>query len=181
MNALKLDIGCGQKKKENFIGLDIINFKCVDIIHDIDITPFPVEENSVSEVNMDNVLEHVSNPVKTLEEVYRISINECIVHVFVPYFRSFYATIDPTHKNFFGVYYFNYFDPQHPFQQKYQYSNAMFQVIELKFDVGWDYSKRPISRLIRKIANEYPEEYEARLSHLFPLNSIYYKLKVVKQ
>ena len=177
---MKLDIGCGQSKREGFVGIDILDFECVDIVHDINKLPFPFEDNSVDEIVMDNVLEHLIDPIKTLEELYRICKNSATLHIHVPYFRSFYSTIDPTHRNFFGVNYFNYFDPTHVFQQKYQYFNAKFIVKEITFDMEWSNSKNILHRFIKYVANKRPYTYEARLSHLYPLNSLYFKLEILK-
>jgi len=104
---------------------------------------------------------------------------DALVTIVVPYFRSYYATIDPTHVNFFGLNWFNYFDPSHPFQKKYQYSNAKFKVEKISFDKEWKKRSWFYRRLI-KLAEKKPAFYEAQLSHLFPLNSLTFYLKVLK-
>jgi len=103
MKNLKLDIGCGGQKKTGFIGVDILRLEGVDIVHDLTTFPYPFEDNSVDEIYMDNVLEHLPNPIKVIEEIWRISKPGTTITVAVPYFRSHYAFIDPTHVNFFGV------------------------------------------------------------------------------
>src|SRR4030042_1496987 len=137
MDNLKLDIGCGISKKAGFLGVDIIPLNDVDIVHDLNQFPYPFENTTVSEIWMDNVLEHLEKPLLVLEEIYRISKNQAKITITVPYFRSFYACIDPTHRNFFCVEYFNYFDPTHSFCKKYQYSKARFKVKKIEFDREW--------------------------------------------
>jgi SAM-dependent methyltransferase len=109
--AVNIDLGCGQKKREGYIGVDALALPGVDIVHDLDVFPYPFEEGSAANVWMDNILEHVKDPLKVMEEGHRISADGATVVVSVPYFRSCYATIDPTHRNFFGVWWFCYFDP----------------------------------------------------------------------
>jgi SAM-dependent methyltransferase len=177
----RLDLGCGTTKKDGFIGVDTLELPGVDIIHDLNIYPYPFEDDSVDEILMDNVLEHIPNPLKVVEELYRICKNGAKVIIGVPYFRSFYATIDPTHINFFGVYWFDYFDPNNIFYKKYQYSNAKFLIERKEFDREWN--KKNINffhRYLIKYAEKCPENYESKYSHIFPLNSLTFYLKVIK-
>lgn len=185
---MKLDLGCGASKRDGFIGVDSLSLPGVDIVHNLSAYPYPFEDNSIEEVWMDNVLEHIPNPLKVVEEIHRICKNGAKVKVGVPYFRSFYATIDPTHVNFFGVYWFNYFDPSHSFFHKYQYSTAKYKVEKIEFDrecKGVDYKifKNGGGYFHQKLINyaeKNPERYESKLSHLLPLNSLTFYLEVIK-
>lgn len=106
----------------------------VDIVHDLTTHPCPFTDGEIDEIWMDNVLEHLPNPLKVVEELHRICKSGAKVYIEVPYFRSFYAVIAPTHVNFFSVWRFNYFDPSHPFHAKYQYSKAQFKVDKIEFN-----------------------------------------------
>lgn len=180
MNELKIDIGCGSSKKEGFIGIDIIQLDGVDIIHDLNQIPYPFEISTVDEIWMDNVLEHLEKPMIVIEEIYRICKNHARITIAVPYFRSFYAIIDPTHRNFFGVNWFNYFDPSHLFNEKYQYSKAKFQVEKIEFDREWKGNMKFFHKMLVRFAEKHPMKYEGKLSHIFPLNSLTYHLTVIK-
>ena len=179
---VKIDLGCGKSKRQGFVGVDMLALEGVDIVHDLNIFPYPFKDNSVDEIYIDNVLEHLKNPLQVVEEVYRICKPNSIVTIEVPYFRSRYAFIDPTHINFFGVNWFNYFDPSHPFCQKYQYTNAHFRIIDIVFDKSWIESESTgtLHKLLIKYANKNLQRYEARLSHLFPLNSLTFNLQTIK-
>jgi predicted SAM-dependent methyltransferase len=179
---IKLDLGCGTSKKEGYIGVDSLSLPGVDIVHNLTVFPYPFSDNYADEILMDNVLEHLPQPLRVVEELYRICKKDAKVIIAVPYFRSYYATIDPTHVNFFGTNWFNYFDPNHPFQKKYQYSYAKFKVEKIYFDEAWFSSKKASwfhKRLI-KFAEKRPAFYEYRLSHLLPLNSLTFILRVLK-
>jgi hypothetical protein len=116
-----------------------------------------------------------------MEEIYRISRNGARVVVSVPYFRSFYATIDPTHKNFFGVQWFNYFDPSHLFYSRYGYTKTQFRLDRLEFDREFKNGTMSLyHKLLVMLAEKYPCSYEARISHLLPLNSLTFYLTAVK-
>jgi predicted SAM-dependent methyltransferase len=178
---MKIDFGCGQRKKEGYVGVDALSIPGVDVVHDLNIFPYPFEDNSADDIWMDNVLEHLDNPLKVMEEIYRISKNDAKVLISVPYFRSFYATIDPTHKNYFGVWWFNYFDPSHPFHSRYGYTKAQFRLDRLEFDREFKIEKMSLHhKLLAMLAEKYPYSYEARISHLLPLNSLTFYLNAVK-
>jgi predicted SAM-dependent methyltransferase len=177
----KLDLGCGGSKREGFVGVDSLNLPGVDVVHNLTQYPYPFEDNSVDEIWMDNVLEHLDNPLRVVEEIHRICKQGALVHIGVPYFRSFYAAIDPTHVNSFGVFWFNYFDPNHKFHHKYQYSKAQFKIEKIEFDREYKNNRMNfLRRQLLRYAEKNPEKYEAKLSHLFPLNSLTYYLKVIK-
>jgi len=179
MISTKLDIGCGSSKKEGFTGVDILKFPGVDIVHDLNHFPYPFKDNEIDEVWMDQVLEHLDEPMKVVEELFRICKNESTITISVPYFRSYCATIDPTHKNFFGIFWFSYFDPNHVHCKRYQYSKARFLQKNIEFDRGIQ-KKGFIYKLLVRFAHKFPVFYEVRLSHLFPLDGITFNLKVLK-
>lgn len=178
---MKLDLGCGSTKRTDFIGVDCLRLEGVDIVHDLNEFPYPFAADSIDEIWMDQVLEHLEKPVRVMEEIYRICRPGARITISVPYFRSFYSVIDPTHRNFFGVYWFCYFDPGHPFQSRYNYSKAKFRVLHREFDRTMKTGGTGVfHRLLIRFAEKRPETYEARLSHFFPLSSLTYHLEAVK-
>lgn len=178
---IKLDLGCGISKKPGYLGVDALALPNVDIVHNLNVFPYPFHDSEVDEIWMDQVLEHVENPLKVMEELFRISKNKAPITIGVPYFRSFYATIDPTHRHFFGVHWFDYFDPRHIYCKKYQYTHAQFMVKKIEFDRESSAKTRnPLKKGLLWLATRYPHRYESRISHLFPLNSLTFYLEVSK-
>lgn len=169
-----LDLGCGRAKREGFIGVDNKNLPGVDVCHDLNSFPYPFRDDQIDEVWMDQVLEHLSEPVRVMEEIHRICRAGARVTVGVPYFRSHYAVIDPTHRNLFGAQWFAYFDPEHLFHERYCYTAATFRVDRVEFDREFKGGKIGIlHRLLIGVAEGRTEFYEARLfstqfTHLLP-------------
>ncbi len=170
-----LDLGCGKKKRSGAIGVDYSDRHNADIIHDLNKFPYPFKDNEVDEIYLDNVLEHLDDVMRVIEEVHRICKPGGKVKVIVPYFRSVWACIDPTHKHFFTVDSFAYFDPRHVICQRYDYSETRFYVKKVIFNETL--KKRLFKRLLVKLANKYPNRYEYYFSHLFPLDDITYTLE----
>lgn len=177
-----LDLGCGNKKMQDAIGIDINPKTDADIIHNLNITPYPLAESTFDEIFADNVIEHLDNVVNVMEEIHRISKPDGIIVIKVPYFRSRYAYIDPTHKHYFTVDSFSYFDPNHLHHTLYNYSDSLFVTIKIVFNE--DFPKNGIKGIINgfilPFCNKYPRFYEQYASHFFPLDQLTFYLRTIK-
>ena len=177
-----LDVGCGNQKRTGSIGIDINPDTCADIIHDLNKFPYPFKESTFDEIYADNVIEHLDNVMKVMEELHRISKPDGIIIIKVPYFRSRYACIDPTHKHYFTVESFTYFDPLHIHHTLYNYSKCLFKTMKIIFDE--DFPNRGLKEIFLnpflRFCNKYPEFYEQHMSHLFPLDELTFYLQTIK-
>jgi predicted SAM-dependent methyltransferase len=185
MNALEtnranlkiLDLGCGKKKRPGTIGVDYSDRHDADVIHDLNVFPYPFEDNSIDQVYLDNVIEHLNDPMRVMEEVHRICKVGAQVKVIVPYFRSLYAFTDPTHKHFFAVDSFAFYDPDHIICQRYDYVETRFKVEKVVFNETL--VSRAFTKLVVTLANKWPNRYERLFSHILPLDDItYYLIKI---
>jgi hypothetical protein len=98
---LKLNLGCGYKKEEGFVNVDEDEHAHPDVVHDISVTPWPFEENSVDEILLTHVLEHIAPDPKDYlsfwKEMYRVCVNDAAITIAVPYWRHDNFFHDPTH------------------------------------------------------------------------------------
>lgn len=71
---VKLDLACGQNKQEGFVGVDFVQAEGVDQVWDLNLYPWPWEDNSVDEIHCSHYLEHIPglDRPRFMEEVYRI-------------------------------------------------------------------------------------------------------------
>ena len=76
-----LDIGCGGNKIAGSIGMDIYAFEGVDIVHDLDVFPWPIENNSFDKIICSHVVEHISKPREFYKELHRISKDNALVEI----------------------------------------------------------------------------------------------------
>ena len=97
---LKLDLGCGQNKREGFTGVDIWDGPGVDRVVDLFKFPFPFETESVEEVFTCHFFEHVPQGLRFqfMDEVYRILMPSGRATFITPYWASMRAVQDPTHE-----------------------------------------------------------------------------------
>lgn len=98
----KLNLGCGTDIKEGYINVDIIKRGGVDVVYDLNKSPYPFESDYFDEIYASHFFEHLSDVLKVMEELYRILKPGGIIIAKVPYYSSSGAFQDPTHKHFFA-------------------------------------------------------------------------------
>lgn len=114
----KLDLACGQNKREGFFGVDIAECDGVDQVVDLNRFPWPWPDNMVEEVFCSHYVEHtyqgtperVDGLVLFMNEVYRVCGPGAKVEIIHPYAQSKRAFQDPTHTRFINEvtwWYFN--------------------------------------------------------------------------
>ncbi|MBP6860214.1 MAG: hypothetical protein KBC38_01465 [Candidatus Pacebacteria bacterium] len=94
---MKLDIACGQNKRPGFVGIDIAPGEGVDIVHDLEVYPWPIKDHSVSEMHVSHYVEHVKDLMNFMNECHRIGENGAKLTIIGPYYTSIRAWQDPTH------------------------------------------------------------------------------------
>jgi hypothetical protein len=70
----KLDLACGDNKREGFFGIDKYKTESTDAVFDLLQFPWPIESESVEEVHCSNFFEHVPAKLRKpfIEELYRV-------------------------------------------------------------------------------------------------------------
>lgn len=57
--GIRLDIGCGASKQPGFVGIDYEQYGDVDIIHNVELTPWPLPDECVLTAIASHLLEHL--------------------------------------------------------------------------------------------------------------------------
>ena len=115
--GIRLDIGCGGSKHAGFVGIDKLPLDGVDIVHDIEQIPWPLDDESVSVAIASHILEHI-NPaggifLNVMNEIWRVMKKDGQFAFVVPYAGSPGYWQDPTHCNGITEATIYYFDPTH--------------------------------------------------------------------
>ena len=97
--SLKLDLGCGPRKREGFTGVDAMTFEGVDVVADLR-KPWAWDDGSVEEVHCSHFLEHLTGAerVHFFNELYRVLKTDGKATIIVPSWTSERAYGDPTHQ-----------------------------------------------------------------------------------
>lgn len=140
----RLHLGCGHVIKEGWLNHDLVALPGVDVAHDLRIFPWPFENGQFVEVFADNVIEHLPDTVRTMEEIYRITRPGGSVFIGVPYWNSLEAWGDPTHKKVFTEEMFDFFDPTTWMgKQREYYTVARFKIEKITYCIN---PFKPLSR-----------------------------------
>ena len=98
---MKLNLGCGNKIYDGYVNVDKFDLYDVDIKHDLEKFPYPFKDNSVEEIKLSHVLEHIGQDpnifIGILKEFYRICKNQALIDIAVPHPRHDDFIADPTH------------------------------------------------------------------------------------
>jgi hypothetical protein len=97
---LKLDLGCGQNKRDGFLGVDKFSAPGVDQTVDLFSFPWPWKDGTVEETHCSHHFEHVPALLRPrwMEELYRVLIDGGKGTFIVPYFMSSRSVQDFTHE-----------------------------------------------------------------------------------
>lgn len=129
--SIKLDLGCGVQKREGFIGVDINPNSDADVICDLEIAPYPFDDDSISEINSDHCIEHLADLDLFLQEIHRICKLNAQVRIVFPHFsRNWHST---QHKRAYGI-------------RLLAHYGHLFDIISVRFNYTW-ISRRHFYRL----------------------------------
>jgi len=186
MKKSKLHLGCGSIILKDFINVDIVKMDGVDVCYDLNINPWPFEDNMFDYVYTSHCLEHVKNILGAIDELHRICKNGAIIHIIVPYFASEIAFRDLTHYNHFTLKTFNNWEITDEYRSNYN-SLAKFKVIQkqIHFIGGnpnrkWHTFGKIVDKVVSIPINALGTIYERFLCFLIPCSVIEYKLSVIK-
>jgi SAM-dependent methyltransferase len=153
-----------------------------DVLADLDRVPYPFATDAFDEIVLDNVLEHLDDVPAVMTELYRLGRHGAHITIIVPYFRSRWAAVDPTHRHSFTVESMGYFDGTHPFHDRYRYASVDCRVEDIRFNEEYALIGRgaAIGRSLVRYANRHPLRYERWLSSWWPLDTLTFRLRVHK-
>jgi SAM-dependent methyltransferase len=174
-----LHVGCGPWAKDGDVGIDILAGPAVDIVHDLNRVPWPLDDDEFGVVICNDVLEHLIDIPAVLGEIHRVSRDGAIVLIKVPTGTSPDLFTDPTHIRGFGYRSFDYWDPDKDYYD-YGYTDLRIHVESFEFvPLGGGRMRIP-DKLMGKVANRFPHIYEFRLCHLYPMRALQFVLRVEK-
>lgn len=108
---------------QGWVNVDSVHNHGVDLVRDLDhqLLHFPYEDNTVDEILMSHVIEHLHRPLPLMQVLHRIAKPDCKLYIRCPYGSSDDADEDPTHvrRMFKGS--FGYFGQPYYWRADYGY------------------------------------------------------------
>ncbi|MBL8679333.1 MAG: methyltransferase domain-containing protein [Myxococcales bacterium] len=179
-----LDVGCGRDKLPGAVGIDKNPRSHADIIHDLDVRPWPIEDDSFDEVRALDVLEHVDDFIGCVEEMHRVCRDGATIRVRMPFISSVDYFTDPTHKRAGTARTFDYFDPTTALG-RYRYSAAELETVSVRYQRGTPFSAVGavfglLDLAVVPLANRFKSDYERHFAFWYPMVNVEYVLRVKK-
>ena len=115
--GILLDIGCGENKVDKrFTGMDKRDLPGVDIVHDLEVFPWPLEDETCLTVVASHIIEHIKPwlMLDFMNEIWRVLLDKGQLALSFPYGTSPGFIQDPTHCNPCNEATWQYFDPRFP-------------------------------------------------------------------
>lgn len=167
---MKLNLGCGNKIKEGYIGVDRYPCDAADVIADLD-GNLPFKNEVISDVLLDNVIEHVRSVPTLMQEIQRVCGDGAVVNIITPHFASLASWRDPTH-----IHHLSYFSMEH-FEKKNvsHYTGGGFRILARRLSFGGVMGL--CGRLIHSLS---PRAYESQWCFIFRPSTLRFKLEVKK-
>jgi len=161
LSNIKINLGSGGRPCSGYINVDK-NPKApdVDVVHDLDIYPWPFDTESIDEVLMSQCLEHLVDHNRAMKEIHRVLKKGGISRISVPHFTWQYAFQDPSHRHFFGFNTFFYY------ARDCGYFDFQFSECKVKLVFGKRLSVWNI--LLEPLFNLFPNVYEQSPLRMFP-------------
>ncbi|HYD50591.1 MAG TPA: methyltransferase domain-containing protein [Terriglobales bacterium] len=168
---MKLNLGCGDKRKPGFLGVDQYRAGGVDVLADV--TRLPFADSSVDAFHLDNVIEHIPDMVGLVRELVRTGRPGAAIEVITPHFTAWASWRDPTH-----VHHLSYFSMDH-FAHKWvaDFAGARVRVASRRLSFGGGLMGLT-GRLLFWLS---PRQYEKKYCFIFRASTLCFRLEVVKQ
>lgn len=169
----KLNIGCGTEIKKDFVNLDSLKLKGVDVVHDLNKFPWPFKKNTFDIVYASHILEHVDDLEMVMKEIKRICNNKARIAIRVPHFSCGVSYRDPTHKRLFSYFTYDYFT------KDCFYNTPKFKIINRRLNFT-RLAFKGLNKIFNPLININQAIYERFFCWIVPCAECIFELEVIK-
>ncbi len=178
-----LDIGCGIHKTPGAIGLDNNPHTAADVIHDLNVVPYPFPDDEFDLIVGNQVIEHVDDLMRVMAEVYRIARPGAIIRFDTPHYSDIASYTDPTHRRHLTTESFAYFTGDRPDFEFYSHVRLRPRAVRVTMLKLWRICG---IQLLINSCNRYPalrffrRFWEQYLCFMIRGKTIYFEFEVIK-
>ena len=126
MTQNKLNLGCGEFKKDGYLNVDFVAGAGPDLCHNLNDLPYPFADNQFVQIEADHLLEHLNDPFAVMTELYRIAADGARIIIRVPHFSRGFTHAQ--HNHGFDVSFPLYFNPAF----KGGYQGVSFELVHMR-------------------------------------------------
>lgn len=164
-----LDIGCGPHCLPNAVGIDQKKYPGVEVVHNMNVAPWPLDESRFNRLRCQHVIEHIRELEVLVQEIYRVSRAGAVVDFITPHYSSYASWGDPTHLHHFALGSIPQLFDQVLGNKKFVVTKNEIRFTGSALDLfGW---------LIYKLSKK---TYEKHFAWIFPANEIHTSVQILK-
>ena len=127
---IRINLGCGNAWKVGYVNVDIVDLHGVDMVEDLNVFPYPFPDEYADEILMNDILEHLDDPMAVIQECWRILKQGGVLKIKVVYWNHHLTYGDPQHKHAFSVDYFLFFaGRKRPYYMEHHFRDFQVQWI----------------------------------------------------
>lgn len=147
---MRLNLGAGSLIEPNWVNVDYVALPGIDVVHDLDILPWPFEDDSVERIKAFDIYEHVVNWRGFMSECHRILEPYGVLYIHTSYYKNPDSFRDPDHKRFLHEESFDYWVPGTYLNSRYGPAYSGGRHFE-KLDVHLDTPRGDLNVTLRKL------------------------------
>jgi predicted SAM-dependent methyltransferase len=169
----RLNLGSGRAYDAAWTNLDVTPDTGPDVVHDLNVRPWPFDDDRFAEVKAIDVIEHLDDAFAALVELHRVCRSGATLKIVVPHFSSANAYTDPTHRRALGYFSLDVVtgDHAHDYYTRVRYRMRRREIV---------FKQRPINKFVRRYAARNPAKYEERWAWILPAWFVVFELEVLK-
>jgi len=173
MEKKKLVLGSAGKKEPGAVTLDIDPGHAPDVVHDLNKTPWPFEDDRFESITCHHSLEHLDGIDAPLKEMHRICRKGGEIYIEVPHHTSWCAN-SPEHKLRFS--YFALDGYLESGITKWKTGGKKFTLIKRKITFNRAFRRY----FFHTFFNKFPLYYERFWAYIIPAENLVFRLRPVK-
>ena len=136
--AMKLNLGCCDAPLPGYVNVDVVpgpGVEAVDLRE-----PWPWPDSTVDEVRAADIIEHLPDKIRTMNELWRVLKPGGTAEVIVPTTDGTGAFQDPTHVSFWNRRSFLYYEAGNPYRERF----ARYYGITANFRIVREHVERTV-------------------------------------
>jgi SAM-dependent methyltransferase len=170
-----LNLGCGDDRIPGTIGVDLrIGSLGADVICDLNRFPYPFRSGSFDRIICHDVIEHLDDIPRCMEEIHRLCRPGARVLIRTPHFSSHDGFTDPTHKHHLAARSLDFCleGGSMPGVK----SKVRFRLVRRELEFYRFYRLLGLAYL----ANRFTNRYEAHWAFLCPAGNMFFELEAIQ-
>lgn len=147
---MKINLGAGSLPEPGWVNVDGVALEGIQVVHDLDVGPWPFEDDVAERIKAFDIYEHVNNWRLFMSECHRILEPYGVLFIHTSYYKNPDSFRDPDHKRFLHEQSFDYWVPGTYLNSRYGPAYAGSRHFE-KIDVHLDTPVGDLNVTLRKL------------------------------